>query len=189
MTLLEVVVSAAILAVLALMLMSATVPLSDTSSEQAASLDMDRDAGKFMAALRRELRQSGMEAGGTPRVRILGTSTLELYLRQGPGQDSAAWRPDEGAAALWTAPIRYTIAASAQGNRNAITRAEGGLSAPAIENVQAVTYTLETNSNSLLVVLTLARRGVKPTLKGGPPSDLVRVYTDRVEMMNRASSQ
>lgn len=58
-TMVEVIVSSAILSGLALVLMAANVPLSKTSSEMGLAFEMDRSATRFLGELRRELRQSG----------------------------------------------------------------------------------------------------------------------------------
>lgn len=192
-TLVEVAVSSAILALLALALMSATIPLSNTSREQATSIDLDRDAGKFMAELRRELRQSGVQVNGVARVRVRTVTatndTLDFYIRTGPLDTNANWRPDEGGNALWTAPISYRCPVSTQAaGRRKITRTDSNLTSDLIDNVQSVVYTLATNSKSVTVTLTLVRKGIKATTAGAAPADIVRVYTDQIELMNVAEN-
>lgn len=198
-TLIEVAVSSAILAMLALALMSATIPLSDASREQATSIDLDREAGRFMTALRRELRQSGFQTNGTPRVRVTNGGaltpavttgdTLNFYIRVGPNNTSASWRPDDGVTPNWATPISYRTAASTSvAGRLKITRTDNNLTADLIDNVQSVSYTLAANSNTVTVTLTLVRQGAKGSASGAPPANWVRVYTDQIELMNRSEN-
>jgi hypothetical protein len=175
-TLLEVVVSSALLAFIALVIMSATVPLSDASSESALAMDMDREASKFLTQLRRELRQSGFEANGTARIRVPTPSSVELYMRVAHDGDPAPWRP---AGPLWSTPISYALSGGK------ITRTEGGLAMDVIANVSDVQYSLPANSNTIIITLTLTRKGTR-AVAGGPPPDVVRTYRDQVEMLNRS---
>lgn len=182
-TLVEVAITSTILALIALALLGATLPLSDASASQGVAFDMDREAGKFMAQVRRELTQSGFQPDGTARLRVLTTTTpgdtLEFYVRQGPDSSAAPWRP---VGALWVDPIRYSTAPGAV--RNKIRRTEGGLTVDLIEGVESVQYTLPASGASLQVTLTLARRGTRATA-AGVPADVVRTYTDQIELMNR----
>lgn len=190
-SLLEVMVSVAILSLIALAMLSASVPLSDASRDQATSMDLDRDAMRFFAQLRREVRQSGTDTNGTPRLRVQTTTTagdtLEFYVRQLPGTGNAAWSPNEGASAIWTAPIRYRMQASNEyGGRFRITRTEGGLTTDLLDSVQSVAYSFPANSRSITVTLRLVRSGTKGTNDGAAPADVVRTYTDQIEMMNQS---
>lgn len=167
-TLIEVMVSSAILALLALAILSATVPMSDGSAELGAAIDMDRDAAKFMTQLRRELRQSGYQGATVHAAVSGGGSTLTFEMRQDPS--------------TWSSSVVYSVTAAA--GRNKIVRAQNGLTTDVILNVQSVQYTLPANASSVGVTLTLVRRGVK-ALPGGTVPDIVRTYTDQIEMMNR----
>lgn len=173
-TLVEVAVTVALLGVLTLSLASASLPLSTAGASQAAALDLDRDGARVLARLRADLRLSGYEADGTPRVRVLSTfaanDTLELYRRVAPDGVPEPWQPVG-------APIRWSLV-PAHG-RYRLVRTEGALAVDQCGGVQALRFTLPPDATSIEVALTLARRGVT----AGP--DVVRVYADQVHMMNR----
>lgn len=76
-SLIEVMVSAAILSLLALVLMSANVPLTRTANEAGVVFDMDRGASRFMTQVQRELRQSGYNQAAAQF-----SSTLPLIFRR-----------------------------------------------------------------------------------------------------------
>lgn len=177
-TLTEVVISSAVLAAIMLALLSVTLPLSDASSSQAGALDMDRDAARVLARLREDLRRSGYEPGGAPRVRVRTTAqpndTLELHVRVAPDGAAAPWRPP---GAAWADPIRWSTAPA--NGRLMLRRTEGGRTVEMSGGVERVEFTLPANSQSMTVTLTLARR----VGRGG--KDVTRVYTDQVQMMNR----
>lgn len=74
-TLLEVVVSSALLALLVLVISAAVVPVNRVSKDSMVSLDMERTGRRVMAELRRELRQSGSSADGKRRW-VIGETTV-----------------------------------------------------------------------------------------------------------------
>lgn len=173
-TLVEVAVTVALLGVLTTVLASATLPLSTAGATQAAALDLDRDGARVLARLRADLRLSGYEPDGTPRVRVRSTfaadDTLELYRRVAPDGVPAPWQPAGG-------PIRWALV-PAHG-RYKLVRTEGPLAVDQCGGVSALRFTLPPDATSIEVALTLARRGVT----AGP--DVVRRYLDQVHMMNR----
>lgn len=185
-SLLEVAIAGALLTLLGLMVLTATTSLSDASAVQGAALDMDRDAARFFTQLRRELRQSGYETDGTPRVRVLAPGPvtgerLELYLRQGPDGTASPWRP---AGAPWSGgQITWSLGAPLDGRRE-LARSESGASLVVLRGVQSLTWTLPANSTSVSATLVLVRRGHK-AVGGAAPPDVVRSYTDRIAMMNQ----
>ncbi len=174
-TLVEISVTAALLGVLTLSLASASFPLSTASATQAAGLDLDRDAARVLARLREDLRLSGYEANGTPRVRLLTTygtdDTLELYRRVAPDGVPAPWQPVG-------APIRWSLAPAGTG-RFKLVRQEGALADDQCAGVSSLRFTLPPNATSIEVSLVLVRRAVTR----GP--DVTRRYADQVHMMNR----
>lgn len=197
-TLLEVLVSATILAGLALVLMVAMIPLSTSSSEQGAGLDMDRAATKLLAHLRREVRQSGYDGtvakfGRSPPVAgvfqlsdtgLLTTPQGQLSFQ--PRLDEAAWAPT----AVWVhdpatrsvkrnwpgvEPLPEDLARDTDGDP-----ATNALPVMA-EQVDRLTFQVVDPSGGdplLLVTLELSRR----TNRG---VTLRRSYVDKIEMMNR----
>lgn len=177
-TLLEVVISVAILGFITLIVLSATVPASWSSAETGLNLDMDRTAHRLLAQLRRDVRRSGYEGttlhfGST----AVGTTT---DLQASPGStvltldqrtDVATW----GSTVVWqlsgTDVLRTQHGLTVSMTDGRTTGAAGGVSSfrvviPAGDRVCDVT-------------LTLTR--VNP--KNG--ATVTRSYLDRVEMMNR----
>jgi prepilin-type N-terminal cleavage/methylation domain-containing protein len=111
MSLIEIVVASAILSVLALAMLTATVSLTRSTNVATVALDLDRDADRFLAEFRREVRTSGyfkfagtvypqLWVGGAANAGEEGTST-SLRLRRRTGGD-----PYNGTlaqcAAMWT---------------------------------------------------------------------------------------
>lgn len=197
-SLLEVVVGATILAFLALVILAATVPVSDTTSEQAAAMDMDRDATRILLQLRRELRQTGFQPDGTARVRVVD-GNLRFYMRVDSDSTTRAggpWAPADGATTpAWTSFIEYGLSGTATAfPANQLLRSEGGVPMTVMDNVRAITFDLPddvddanpTTSTSVAVTFTLVRRGVKATASGDRPPDIERTYSDRLEMLNQA---
>lgn len=190
-TLVEVAVSIAILAMIALALMSATVPLTDASREQAIALDMDRQAGKFFAQLRRELRQSGQQADGADHVfspaspfpsASTGPSSVGtvFQMRTGPEQSD------------WTSGVSYGLSASSPAtfsgvptttSRFKVSRGADGLTNDVIDDVKSLQFT-RNDANSVRVTLTLLRPAPKWT-SGTPPPPIERTYNDVIQLMNR----
>lgn len=183
MTLIEVAISLAILSMITLVLLGATIPLSDAGAGQGAALDMDRQANKFLSQLRRELRQSGYTTTGAPKVTRNSATSLTFAMRTGV-DDTTDWTPD----------IRYDLVTSARdpvykgiaGNppRYKITRTQNGLPpADVIDDVASLTYTLAAGSRTVEVTLVMLRPSTRWTT-GAPPPPIRREYSDQIEMMN-----
>lgn len=179
MTLLEVVVSAAILSGLTLVVMTSMIPLTNTSSEQAAALDMDRVATKVLTELRRELRQSGYDAG-TNRFGgvtsfspvVLGDHTALVTAQQRlwyqPRKDKAAWDPQ----VIWRlsgTKVQRTMPGTAH---------TAGVYVDMADQVSNLTFQVDAGDRVCVVTLTLQRT----TNRG---QTLTRTYVDKIEMMNQ----
>lgn len=209
-TLLEVVISAAILSLIALALMAATTPLSRTASESAIGFDMDQAAGRFMSQLRREVRQSGYSWNPTRahiRVSTLTPQTVQFRMRQAAGDNfttAAAgmnsvlpWRPippaditNDGTANF----ITYTTAADgvfpASGGtpRFRITRTQDAFTAIVLENVRALNFQLPVNGAlvgpSLSVNLLIGRTNPNWSANGTAPPIIMRSYDEQIQFLN-----
>lgn len=194
-TMVEVMVSSAILAVLALIVMTATVPLSKVSSEAAVAQDMDRTAARVMAELRRELRQSGYlgtdarfgETALNQEGEILnGSSQLMFQMRMGP--DDTDWSSTVSVALAPGSPSTYTgVPASVSPNtRNRLMRQQNGLATVLAEDVYQLGFLMNSGEEFLQVTLVLLRPN--PNWTGGtPPPPIVRRYVERIELMNHKS--
>lgn len=192
-TMVEVIVSAAIVSGLALVLMAANVPLSKTSSEVGLAFEMDRSASRFLTELRRELRQSGFNLVGATNTNTIVVSTgpnaktshLDYRRRISFGSDLAT---------NWTPLITYRLQASTLGNfldgstRYHVRRTD--LNTVILEHVRDLQFTLVKDADgfdaSVDVVLTLARanpnwRGDAATAK----ATIVREYRESIEFLNK----
>ncbi|MCO5165362.1 MAG: hypothetical protein M9894_03215 [Planctomycetes bacterium] len=190
-TLLEVVVGSAILALLALVVMSATVPLSKVSSEAAIAHEMDRTASRVLADLRRELRQSGWQGGAAQfgQDAINGEAaviagTKKLTFRRRLGINTTDWSGDvvyERVAVGSYTGVPATLSPSV---RYRLRRAQGGQVTVLAENVYDVNFSMTTGSRSILIELVLLRPN--PDWRGGttPPPPIVRRYRESVQLMN-----
>ena len=184
-TLIEVMVSAAILAVLALALLSSTIPLTDASREQAIALDMDRHAGKLFAELRREVRQSGMQANGQdhlflPVVNNAWGTLLRFEMRIGPDQDD------------WVTGVTYGTSTSNPAvfsgtpttiPRLKVWRGQNVLTNDLIDEVKLLQFRRPA-AGTLEVELTLLRPAPKWTGTTAP-APIERIYRDTIHIMNR----
>lgn len=194
-TMVEVMVSSAILAVLALIVMAATVPLSKVSSEAAVAQDMDRTAARVMAELRREFRQSGYlgtaakfgETALNQEGEILnGSSQLMFQMRTGP--DDTDWSSTVFVALSPGSPSVYTgVPASVSPNtRNRLVRQQNGLTTVLAEDVYQLGFLMNSGEEFVQVTLVLLRPN--PNWTGGtPPPPIVRQYVERIELMNHKS--
>lgn len=178
-TLVEVVVSSAILSLIALAIMAANAPLSRAASEVGVAFDMDRSAAKFLTQLRRELRQSGFNVS-TNTISVDGTTgALTFRMRRSFGDDLAT---------DWDPPITYRLEASPHGAypdgspRFRLVRVQG-VTSVALEDVQSCTFTLVTGANSVAVNLVLAR--TNPNWRGSGSPLIVRRYGEAVEYLNK----
>lgn len=207
MSMIEVVISAAIVSMLALVILSANVPLTRASSEVGVAFDMDRAAGKFLSELRREVRQSGYNVAQRQVFRATsGTSALWFRTRRSFGDVV-----DDTATSNWNRQTRYTLVASPLGSygdgtaRFRVTRTQpdpGGLVVDVLDNVRSLTFdlipgpevptgaTLDDAANdgvqrtSLQVDLVLAREN--PSWRGtGPDRFIVRTYGEVIEFLNK----
>lgn len=191
-TLIEVMVASAILSLLALVLMSATVPLSRVSSEAAIAQDMDRTAARVLAQLRRELRQTGWlntaarfgETALDQEGEILnGSNQLMFQMRTGPAD------------ADWTSTVTIARAAGSPGSyrgvpstlspnaRYRVTRAQNGLETVLAEDVYDLSFLMNSGEEFIQVTLVLLRPD--PNWTGGtPPPPIIRRYVERIELMN-----
>lgn len=191
----EVVISTGIVSLLTLVVMAANVPLSKVSSEVGLALDMDRAAGRLLADLRREVRQSGYNlTGGTTNEAQVGIATgpngkasrLTFRARRSFGNDLTVH---------WTPEITYALVASPIGAYlDGSTRYRLRCSRPdmptrdVLDHVRDLELALIQGPDgelaSLEVVLTLARDN--PNWRGGTDARLiVREYRDVVEFLNK----
>lgn len=192
-TMIEVIISAAIVSGLALVLMAANVPLSKTSSEVGRAFEMDRSAGRFLTELRRELRQSGFNLVGSTNTNTIAVSTgpnaktshLDYRRRISFGNDLAT---------NWTPLITYRLQTSTLGSypdgspRYHVRRTD--LNTVILEHVRDLQFTIVKDANgtdaSVDVVLTLAR--ANPNWRGDAATAkavIVREYRETIEFLNK----
>lgn len=186
-TLLEVMVSAVILAALTLTMMMAFVPMQRGTADGAVAQDMERTARKVLTEIRRELRASGYDAANvdqvtspaTPAGVLTTANVLTFRQRRGPLDTD------------WSGPI--TIARVADGtftgvpgtiNRYKITRTEAGLVVDQAKDVSELTFERPGNSDTVIIKLELTRPNPHWT-SGTPPPPFKRLYVDQVECLNR----
>lgn len=181
-TLLEVVISAAVLSLLALTMLAASNPLSRTTSESAIAFDMDRAAGKLLTQLRREVRQSGYSWNPTTAQLVVTSPTsLRFRMRTGAGDDVAA---------AWSQEITYALVPDGLFPGSGLTRyklqrTQGGLTVDALHDVKALAFELPTDAETLTITLTLAH--AHPMWTGStPPAPIMRRYEEQVQFLNHA---
>lgn len=184
MTLLEVVISSAILSGLALVVMFAMLPLTSASSEQGAFLDMDRSATKFLTELRRELRQSGRN-GATPLFGGATFSPLTLSTSGVVTNASGLWFRQRTGPSTFSSDVvyRYVTATGAQAPGVVQRTTPGTLPladtySTVLGQVSGLTFNVATGDQVCVVRLTLQRTNNRGVV-------LQRTYTERIEMMNR----
>lgn len=179
MTLLEVVISAAILAGLTLTLALAFVPMQRATTDGAVAQDMERLARKVLTEIRRELRSSGYNRTGVDQITLPSPNEIRFRKRRGPEETD------------WSAEI--TIARVADGtftgvpgaiNRYKVTRSEAGLAVDLAKDVSELTFERPAGSNTVIVRLELTRPNPHWT-SGSPPPPFTRVYVDQVECLNQ----
>lgn len=179
-TLLEVVVSTAILALLTLVIMTAFVPLSNTSNEAAVLLDMDRIAGKVMAQLRRDLRQSGYD-DGTPKFGMGTLGTVNGDLTQTATAPSG-FSPSSATpfvlqlredATTWSSAISW------RRNGTELERVVNSSAQDMARQVTGIWFHVPTGDQVCQVTLQLSRQDPRDG------STILKTYVDRIEMMNR----
>ena len=195
-TILEVIISAAIVSMLALVILSANVPVSRTTNEAGVVFDMDRAASRFLTQLRREVRQSGYNVS-TLLLSVSdgidsGPSTLAFKMRTSFGDSEAA---------NWGQQVQYALAASPLGGyptpapRYQLRRTQAGLTTVMLDHVQAFELTLIQEPGdafdfdaTLQVELVLARENPNWLGKSGvadPQRLLVRRYAESIEFLNK----
>lgn len=190
-TLLEVMIGSTILAFLALTIMSATVPLSKVSSEAAVAHEMDRTAGRVLADLRRELRQSGWQAStaqfGDSDINqeaavIAGTKRLTFKRRF--GVNTTDWSANVVYERVSVGSYTGVPASLSPSTRYRLRRTQNGQQTILAENVYDVNFSMTTGSRSILVDLVLLRPN--PDWRGGttPPPPIVRRYRESIQLMN-----
>jgi prepilin-type N-terminal cleavage/methylation domain-containing protein len=193
-SLIEVMVSSAILAGLALVLMAANVPLSKTSSEMGLAFEMDRSAARFLAELRRELRQSGYNytsaLGNVSTITVstgtLTNSDLAYRRRLSFGSDLTV---------NWTPVRTLALQASTLGNfmggtsRYHVRRTD--INSVVLDHVKKLEFTLVPGIDSYFcavdVDLTLAR--ANPNWRGTATTAralITRNYKETIEFLNKA---
>jgi prepilin-type N-terminal cleavage/methylation domain-containing protein len=196
-TMIEVMVSSAILAGLALVLMAANVPLSKTSSEMGLAFEMDRSAARFLAEMRRELRQSGYN------YITSNINTIELFDGTPTGDSKNSdldyrRRLSFGSSLTtnWTPTRSLRLQASTLGNfmggtpRYHVRRTD--INSVVLDHVKSLEFTLVagTITGTFVAVdvdLTLARanpnwRGVATTAR----ALITRNYKESIEFLNKA---
>lgn len=169
-SLLEVVVSSALLAGIALIALSSAMPLTKASSGTATTLDLDRAAAQVLAELRRELRASGYDRG-TARFGENAPGDGGLALAR--PSIVFATRKDED---TWSADVRW----SHDPEKEVVLRTAGSHPIELARHVESLTFQVRPGDRVCEVDLVLSR---------ADPSDgtkrITRRYADRVEMMNR----
>jgi type II secretory pathway pseudopilin PulG len=189
-TLFEVMVSAVIVSLLALVLMAANVPVSRASSEVGVAFDLDRTAGRFLAEVRREVRQSGY-SGADLQLTCSngidgGPSTLGPFRRRLSFGEVA----DDSRESNWSRQITYALAPSRLGAyadkvpRYRVTRSQAGATSDVLEHVEALSVQQVPGSDTVSLALTLRREN--PGWSGtGPGRFLARTYHEEIEFLNK----
>lgn len=200
MTLLEIVVASAIVAFLALVIMSATVPLSTQSTSSAIAQDMDRTAARVLAMVRRDLRLTGYTEADAARFGKdaindgdLSSSPPKMTFQRREDMNSNGWAGDD---TDWSTNVVYERVAGSPSvfsgvpgtiNRYRLVRTHNGLQTVLAEDVEDVTFTVADGDRYVIIILRLLRPDT--TWRGGTdvPDPIRREYREQVEMMNRPS--
>jgi prepilin-type N-terminal cleavage/methylation domain-containing protein len=192
-TMIEVMVSSAILAGLALVLMAANVPLSKTSSEMGLAFEMDRSASRFLGELRRELRQSGYNyttaLGNLPTMSVstgaLTNSDFSYRRRLSFGSDlTVNWTP------VRTLALQNSTLGNFNGGTSRYHVRRTDINSVVLDHVKALEFTLiqgvDTNFCAVDVDLTLAR--TNPNWRGDATvarALITRSYKETIEFLNK----
>lgn len=199
MTLIEVVIATAVLAILVLATFAAAWPLTRATNTATLALDMDREARDFFAVLRREVRQSGWNSTGaaqwTTAPAFLTGSTGSVD-RDGDGSATAAneanlprqftFRMRTGPLdADWTPNTTYYSVVS-DGRRD-VLRLRGDAATAAnqttvLRNVQELVFRADATASTIEVILVLERNDPHATTADGRV--IRRLYEERVNMQN-----
>jgi len=195
-TLIEVVVSAAIVSLLVLAIAGATVPVSRANSEVSIALDMDRVAANVLEQLRREVRLSGRDStdnhkfGETTLADSTGTAGLKdggnsiiFQKREKPDAQTNPWSTSIVYRRVGDSPSTFsgvpgTIA------RYRIEREQNSLTTVIAKDVSEFTLTYPSQGNSIIVSLTLTRPNPNWGNTGTPPDAIQKTYVDRIQLMN-----
>lgn len=167
-TLIEVVISAAIVAGLSTIVLAATVPLSNASTDTAIALDMDRIAQKVLGEVRRDLRQTGY-LDGAARFTLVDPDADgdfdRIVLKRRTGPAATDWSADD-----------ITWQRDAATSR--IQRVDGTLARDVGGHASDLTFAVAAGDQVCEVTLKLSRTNDRGTT-------ITRAYVDRIEMMNR----
>lgn len=177
-TLVEVTISIAILGLLSVIVLSTTVPASQSAAETGVALDMDRVAQKLLAQLRRDLRRSGF-SGGTARFGSTAVGTM-TNLQTGAGSQTLTLQVRTDVA-TWSGDIVWTLSGSdVRRTENGLTTSmTDGRAGGSVGGVSDLRFLIPANDQVCDVTLVFTR--VNP--RNG--QTISRRYFDRVEMMNR----
>lgn len=182
-SILEIVVSMAILAFMVLILMTATMPMTRASAETTAHQDMDRLASRVLAEIRRELRQSGWDQSGGDHVTSPAdgatANTLTFQARTGFGVGD--WNPDTVTIDR-VADGTFTGVSGPPLPRYRIVRRQGGLDVD-MGHAGELTFRRPGGGSTVIVTLRLVRNDPYWTGAGAPPA-LSREYVDQVQLLN-----
>jgi prepilin-type N-terminal cleavage/methylation domain-containing protein len=206
-TLFEVMVSMAIVSILALALMAANVPLTRASSEVGVAYDLDRAGGRFLTDLRTELSQSGYN-GTDIQVEFstgidnppAGSITTAPFSTLGPFRRRVDWGTvvdDTGTP--WSRKITYRLntAPAALGNyadgvvRYRVERIQDGeFTTDVLQHVKVLSVTLfpQTGNATAHVKVELTLRRENPGWRGNGSSEgqfIERIYRDDIELLNK----
>lgn len=196
-TLIEIVISFAILLVLALAIASAFLPIETATTRSNVDLDLDRNARRVLAELRREVRQTGMGNGvdkltvpadnvtittPTPPTAATATTLLTYEMRTGPD-----------AATDWRGPI--TIRAVPDGtysnvpansvNRYRLERVEGTQTVVIARNVSRVSVNRPAGGKTVTVTIDMSRPDPHRADPNVVPPPITQSHTDQIEFLNQ----
>jgi hypothetical protein len=210
-TLVEVIISATILALLALVALNATTTVVATTNTTTIGVDLERAADKLLLELRRELRQSGYRKltgagtamvwiGGTASPGTAGTGTAVRFRRRvGEGDLATAWSPS-AAGTTWVEYARVSDGAFRAGAApryrivrrtfDAATGTSSG-SVDVLEGASDVAFTLVPADEGVGLANPLATVSVDLTMARdqlGPDGSSLRLtrrrYEDRIRLLN-----
>lgn len=201
-TLLEIAISTALLAGMAVVLLSALIPLQTASTSSSRSIDMDTKGRRVLSEIRRDVRVSGysLTGGGTLCCAVVPGASPGIddgiQFRQRTGPDEVFEDDNDPATHGWSRPIAYrTVADGTFGGgpgaapRYRLVRDDGLTQVELATGFQAVSFALTPAASSgaaasLTITLTLASRELGP---GGAGVLEPRHYTDVVQLLNRKS--